>query len=69
MLKTANKNPKIAKIVEKYGLGFDEIYYNGMEDGAIKNARKLLVNGVDINIISDSLSISIEELEKIKRTL
>ena len=69
MLRTANQDPKIAEIVEKYGWGFDEIYYNGMEDGAIKNARKLLANGVDINIISDSLGISIEELEKIKRKL
>ena len=69
MLRTANQDPKIAEIVEKYGWGFDELYLNGMEDGAIKNARNLLANGVDINIISDSLGISIEELEKIKRKL
>ena len=69
MLKTANKNPKIAKIVEKYGLGFDEIYYNGIEDGVEKTARKLLLKGVDMETISYSTGISIEELEKIKRKL
>ena len=73
MLKTKPTNPKIIRILEKYGPGFDEIYYNGYEDGIIlsskKIARKCLEAGMDINIISRSTGISIEELEKIKRTL
>ena len=69
MLKTKPTNPKIIKILEKYGPGFDEIYYNGYEDGTWQIARKCLEAGMDINIISRSTGISIEELEKIKRTL
>ena len=69
MLKTANQDPKIAEIVEKYGWGFDELYLNGMEDGLEKTARKLLVRGVDINIISESTGFSIEKLDEFKRKL
>ena len=40
-----------------------------MEDNAIKNARNLLALGVDMETLSRGIGISIEELEKIKRTL
>ena len=69
MLRTANQDPKIAEIVEKYGWGFDELYLNGMEDNAIKNARNLLALGVDMETISLGIGISIKELEKLKRKL
>ena len=69
MLKTANQDPKIAEIVEKYGWGFDELYLNGMEDGVEKTARKLLSEGADLNLISRCTGFSIEKLNEFKRKL
>ena len=73
MLKTKPTNPKIIRILEKYGPGFDEIYYNGYEDGYAKGelkalkiiARKCLEEGLDISIISDATGLSIEEIKSI----
>ena len=69
MLKTTTKDPKVIKILEKYGPGFDEIYYNGIEDSTIKIAKNILAKGVDMDTISQCTGLSIKELEKLKRKL
>ena len=85
MLKTQTKNSEVEQIIEKYGQGFDVIYFDGkadgyedgrskgFKDGKVKGfkeaAKKLLAKGVDEQIILECTGISIDELEKIKRKL
>ena len=73
MLKTASKNPEIARKIEEYGPGFDEIYLNGRADERaevkLDMVMNLLAKGVDDDIISSCSGFSIDELEKIKRKL
>lgn len=70
MLQTQTKKSEVARIVEKYGQGFDVIYFDGKEDGKIEGkietARNFLAKGVDEEIISECTGISIGELEKLK---
>lgn len=70
MLKTQSRNPKITRILEEYGPGFDEIYKDGIVDGRVKEkldiARKLLREGVDEQLIIECAEISIKELEELK---
>ena len=69
MLKTKTNNPEVSRIIEKYGPGFDVIYFDGREDGKRDDAEKFLAHGVDEEIISECTGISIDELKKIKRKL
>jgi hypothetical protein len=75
------KNPEVERIIEKYGSGFDVIYFDGREDGFAEGfnvglaghrhdcARKLLAHGVDEKIISECLDIPIDKLKKLKKEI
>ncbi len=75
MLKLETKNPEIQRVIEKYGKGFDVIYFDGKADGILEgkleakreDAKKFLENGVDEEIISKCTGISITEIRKLKR--
>ena len=41
MLQTQTKNPEVARVLEKYGPGFDTIYFDGKADGIAEG----LING------------------------
>lgn len=81
MLKTETKNPEVARIIDKYGEGFDVIYFDGkadgfeygmnrgFADGKLDVARNLLAEGVDEEVISRSTGISIDNLKELKRKL
>lgn len=77
MLKTASKNPDIARKVEEYGPGFADIYLYGIADGRaeayseakLDTARNLIAEGFDDEFISSIVDISIEEIRKLRRNL
>jgi hypothetical protein len=69
MLKTQTNNPEVSRIIEKYGQGFDVIYFDGKEDGKRDAAEKFLARGFDEEVISECTGISIDELKKLKRKL
>ena len=81
MLKTASKNPDIARKVEEYGPGFADIYLYGIADGRaeayseayseakLEDARNLIVKGFDDEFISSIVEISIDEIRKLRREL
>lgn len=69
MLKTASKNPDIARKVEEYGPGFADIYLYGIADAKIDFARNLIAEGYDDEFISSIVDISIEEIRKLRREL
>lgn len=73
MLKCETEIPEIARIIEKYGVGFDVIYFDGKADGKaaakLETAKNLLKEGVDIKIISKCTGFTIPQLKKIKRKL
>ena len=73
MLKTETKNPDIQTVIDKYGLGFDVIYFDGYADGITKYklevARNLLAEEVDEDIISECTGLSTNQLEKLKEKL
>jgi hypothetical protein len=64
-----SRNPEVSRIIEKYGQGFDVIYFDGKEDGKRDAAEKFLARGFDEEVISECTGISIDELKKIKRKL
>ncbi len=84
MLKLA-RNPETERVIEKYGIGFDVIYFAGKEDGFAEGYSEgysegfaegrfevvgnFIAKGVDLNIISECMDISVKELEEIKRKL
>ena len=73
MLKTLTKNAEVERIIEKYGQGFDSIYFDGKADGIndtkIEVARNLLANGVDEELISECTGLSIDKIKNLKREL
>ena len=69
MLKTEVKNPKIIRILDEWGLGFDEIYLDGVTDGKIEDARNLLADGFDEEFVSHYIGLSIDQIREIKREL
>ena len=85
MLKCDTEIPEIAKVIEKYGVGFDVIYFDGKADGFEdgrtkgfsdgKNSAKLditenlLKSGVDELIISQCTGFTIDQIRDIKRKL
>ena len=73
LLKTFKRHPEVERIIEKYGEGFDTIYFNGradgVDDGKIQVARNFLRKGVDEELISECTGISIDKIKKLKREL
>ena len=73
MLKSVTKDPKVKSIIEQYGLGFDEIYYDGKEDGfdnaKLEDVRGMLSEGISDEIILRVTKISIKKLQNLKRNL
>ena len=77
MLTTETKQSEVERIIEKYGQGFDVIYFDGKADvisqGAfdskIEVVRNGLVNGIDEEIISKLTGFSIDQIRDIKRKL
>ena len=77
LLKTLTKNPEVERIIEKYGEGFDSIYFDGkadgftegIDDGKLQVARNLLKKGVNVELISECTGISIDKIKNLKREL
>ena len=69
MLKLESENPERMRIIEKYGQGYDLFYIDGKYDAKREIARKGLLQGLDLNIISELTGFSIEYLKKIKKDL
>ena len=73
LLKTLTKNPEVERIIEKYGEGFDSIYFDGkadgFNDGKLQVARNLLKKGVNVELISECTGISIDKIKNLKREL
>lgn len=71
------KNSEVERIVEKYGQGFDSIYFDGKADGIVEGryntkleiARNLLRDGLDVDIVSKNTRLSINEIKSIKKEL
>ena len=77
MLKTQTKNSEVQRIIDKYGEGFDVIYFDGNADGKaegiIENkfevARNFLKEGVEEEFISRNTGLSLDQIKNIKRKL
>ena len=73
LLKTLTKNPEVERIIEKYGEGFDSIYFDGkadgFNDGKLQVARNLLRDGFDEEVVSRNAGISIDKIKNLKREL
>ena len=81
MLKTQTRNPEVQRIIEKYGEGFDTIYFDGKADGKTEGkaegkaeakldiVKKGLSDGIDEGIISRLTGFSIDQIKDIKRKL
>ena len=69
MLKTQTKNSEVQRIIDKYGEGFDVIYFDGKADGKVDVARNLLKEGVEEEFISRNTGLSIDQIKNIKRKL
>ena len=69
MLKCDTEIPEIARVIKKYGRGFDVIYFDGKADGKLETAQNCLKEGVDIEIISKCTGFTIHQLKEIKRKL
>ena len=77
MLKTQTKNSEVQRIIDKYGEGFDVIYFDGKADGKADGiietkfevARNLLKDGFDEEVISRNTGLSLDQIKNIKRKL
>ena len=69
MLKCETEIPEIARVIEKYGVGFDVIYFDGKESAKLEMAENLLKAGVDELIISQCSGFTIDQIRDIKRKL
>ena len=81
MLKTRDISGEVERIVEKYGQGFDVIYFDGKADGIAEDkadgafdgkvevAINLLKNGMDEEFTSINTGLSIDQIREIKRKL
>ena len=73
MVKAFTRDPEVERIIEKYGEGFDSIYFDGKADGfneaIIQAARTLLANGFDEDVVSHITEISIDKIKNLKRKL
>ena len=69
LLKTQTKNTEVERIIQKYGQGFDTIYFDGKYDNKLEVARNFLEDGFDEKVISKNTGLSINEIKKLKRKL
>ena len=69
MLKTQTNKSEVQRIIDKYGEGFDVIYFDGKADGKVEVARNLLKEGVEEEFISRNTGLSIDQIKNIKRKL
>ena len=77
LLKTLTKNPEVERIIEKYGEGFDSIYFDGkadgftegIDDGKLQVARNFLRDGFDEEVVSRNTGLSIDKIKNLKREL
>ena len=69
MLKYKTENPEVRKIVDKYGPGFDVIYFDGKDDGKLEGASNLLAEGIGEEIVSRCMGISIDKINQLKSEL
>ena len=77
MLKTQTKNSEVQRIIDKYGEGFDVIYFDGKADGKADGiietkfevARNFLKDGFDEEVISRNTGLSLDQIKNIKRKL
>ena len=77
LLKTLTKNPEVERIIEKYGEGFDSIYFDGkadgfsegIDEGKLQVARNFLDDGFDEEVVSRNTGISIDKIKNLKREL
>ena len=69
MLKSLTSDPEVSRIVEKYGKGFDIIFFDGKAEGKLEVAKNLLVEGFDEEFISRNTGISIDDVRELKRKL
>ena len=71
------RDPEVERIIEKYGEGFDSIYFDGkadgfdegFDDGKLQVARNLLSDGFDEEVVSRNTGISIDKIKNLKREL
>ena len=67
------KNSEVERIVEKYGQGFDSIYFDWKADSIVESkleiARNLLRDGLDVDIVSKNTGLSLNEIKSIKKEL
>ena len=70
MLKSETKNPEVERVIEKYGVGFDVIYFDGKAEGISqtnqKIAKNLIAEGFDDEFISRVTDVSKGEIRKLK---
>ena len=77
MLRAVTDPQEVDRVIEKYGIGFDVIYFAGKEDGfaegrnegRLLDAENFLAKGIDEEIISECTGVPIKKLEEIKRKL
>ena len=81
LLKTLTKNAEVQRIIEKYGQGFDSIYFDGKTDGysegkndgineaKIEVAKNFLNEGFDIELVARNTGLSIDKIKKLKGEL
>ena len=69
MLKTQTNKSEVQRIIDKYGEGFDVIYFDGKADGKVDVARNLLKEGVEEEFISRNTGLSLDQIKNIKRKL
>ena len=73
LLKTLTKNAEVQRIIEKYGQGFDSIYFDGKTDGIneakIEVAKNLLNEGFDIEFVARNTDLTIDKIKKLNGEL
>ena len=73
LLKTLTKNSEVERIVEKYGQGFDSIYFDGKADGIVESkleiARNFLRDGFDVDVVVRNTGLSLNEIKSLKEEL
>jgi hypothetical protein len=81
MLRLEKDNPEIQRVIEKYGPGFDVIYFDGKADGITEGldegmnkgklfvARNLLINGADEEYVSKNTGLPIKDIKELKKKI
>lgn len=67
------KKTEVERIVEKYGQGFDSIYFDGKADGIVESkleiARNFLRDGLNVDIVARNTGLSLNEIKSLKKEL